>query len=110
MLYVKEAAGVGPVDYLVEGVGLGGGGGRWVSVEGNVTGGEVVGVGGVVTASLVANVVVRVLGGGGGRRGGGGDAFDGGGEMGFGWRVAGSGVLGFEGERGRLEERGRCHC
>lgn len=122
MLDVEEAAGVGSVDDLIEGVGLGVGGGSRgrVGVEGDVVGGEMVVVGCVVAASFVANVVVGVVGGRrrrrrlwnewlwwGGGGGGGGGAFDGGGgEMGLGLGV---GVLGFEEEIGRLQERGRCH-
>lgn len=93
VLDVEEAAGLGAVDDLVQGVGLGGG--RHVAVEGDVLGGEVVAVGGVVAVGVVADVLAAFRGG----------AFDGG-EMGFGggW-VWGSGVLEFDGEGGGLEER-----
>lgn len=56
MLDVEEAAGLGAVDNLVEGVGLSGGG--RVCVKGDILGGESVGVGGVVAAGLIADVLV----------------------------------------------------
>lgn len=72
MLDVEEVAGLGSVDDLVEGVGLGGG---RVGVEGDVLGGEEVAVGYVLlTAGFVPYVLVggaallriRRWGGGGG--------------------------------------------
>lgn len=87
MLNIEEAARLGAIDDLVEGVGLGGGCG---GVEGNVLSGEMVPVREVVAAGLVANVLVGgasvllrlVLGPGGWWSGGRRGAFDGGEVMG----------------------------
>lgn len=66
MLDVEEATGLGAIDDLVEGVGFRRG---WVGVEGHVFGREeVMVVGGIDAASLVADVFIggaAVLGGGG---------------------------------------------
>ncbi|CAB4319929.1 unnamed protein product [Prunus armeniaca] len=58
VLDVEEAAGVGSVDNLIEGVGLGVGSGSRgrVGVEGDVVGREMVGVGCVVIVSFVTTV------------------------------------------------------
>jgi hypothetical protein len=56
VLDVEKAAGLRAIDDLIEGVGLGGGG--RVCVEGDILGREAVGVGRVVAAGLIADVLV----------------------------------------------------
>ena len=68
MADVEEAAGARAVDDLVEGVRLGGGG---VGVEGDVNGGEAMGVSGGVAAGLIADVLIRGAAVGGFGSGGG---------------------------------------
>ena len=110
VLDVQEAAGLGAVDDLVERVGLRGGGGGGVGVEGDVLGREeVVVVGRIDAAGLVADVLVggaAMLGGGVVVLSEGGLGADNEVGGGFGRRV---GFRGLERERERLKQRRGSH-